>query len=94
MLGDSSDRHDPMRVQQVVQQHEEKSPETDAQVKHERDQPGMSEVHRVGGYAQNGQKRSDHDQDQRQLARPRGQLALRLTGRFVFFGTGFFLGRH
>ena len=57
-----------------MQQHDEKGTQTNAQVKHERNQPGVGKVGRIEADTDQSQNRTHDEQYQRNLARPFWEL--------------------
>jgi len=57
-----------------MQQHDEKGTQTNAQVKHERNQPGVGKVGRIEADTDQSQNRTHDEQSQRNLARPFWEL--------------------
>ena len=90
MLRYPPNRDDPVGVKQVMQQHEKKGPQANAQVEHERHQPRMSKVRKICRKTSQHQHRTHCKQDQRNLIRPRWELQF----RFCLLGAGFFLCGH
>ena len=67
MLVDATQRHRPARIEDVMNERQEKSPETNAQEEHEREQIGVRELGRQSENSDGTPNRSDDGEDHGQL---------------------------
>ena len=82
VFAEAADADRPAGVGQVMHHHQEQAAQRDAQVKHERQQPGIAEFRRAFHQADDRKHRADDQQNAGQLP-PTGQIQRRQLVRFV-----------